>query len=209
MEVELDGPAGRLQGLLEGPEAPVVAAIVCHPHPLHGGTMDNGIVFRAARALRDCGAATLRFNFRGVGKSAGIHGGSGEEELDASAALDWLAGRVPERPLWAAGYSFGARTVCGLAAREPRIERVILIAPPLGTSEWSCLERLSRPGLLLFGSEDPFGTLRELERRHPRLPGELEQVEIEGADHFFRGRTPVLEERIREYARAALERAAR
>lgn len=200
-DVVFDGPAGRLEGLYELPEGEVCgAAVVCHPHPLHEGTMRNTVVYRVARALRAAGLATLRFNFRGVEGSEGEHDGQGAEESDVSAALDLLAERHPGEPLWAAGYSFGARTVCGLAVHDRRIRRLVLVAFPITAYDCACIEEVAQPGLLVFGSGDPFGTLTELAQQFPRLPERLELDEITGADHFFRGRTPILEEKIREYA---------
>lgn len=210
MELEFEGPAGRLEGLLDEPDNGTVrgAAIVCHPHPVHGGTMRNTIVFRTARALRDAGLATLRFNFRGVEGSVGEHhgdGGPGSEEDDCAAALDLLAERYPALPLWAAGYSFGSRTVCGLATRDARIERLVLVAFPVAVYDCACVEEVSQPGFVVFGGGDEFGTSSDLVRRFPNLPERLEIDEIVGADHFFRGRTPLLEDAIRTWARGAME----
>ena len=203
-EVRLEGPAGSLEGLFELPEggaAPRAAAIVCHPHPLHEGTMRNTIVYRTARALRRVGLATLRFNFRGVGASEGAHDGHGAEEGDAAAALGFLAERCPGSELWAAGYSFGSRTVGRLATRDERIARLVLIAVPILAYDCSFLREVRQPGFLLFGRADSFGTLSALVRLHPGLPEGLEVDEIPGADHFFRGRTPLVEEKVHEYAR--------
>jgi len=165
--------------------------------------MRSTIVVRTARALRSAGMATLRFDFRGVEESGGTHDGEGAEEDDAAAALDLLSERFPGLPLWAAGYSFGSRTVCGLARRDARIERLILIAFPVAVYDCSCIREVAQPGLLLFGGGDSFGTATELVTKHPGLPERLEVDQIEGADHFFRGRTPIVEERVREYAEAA------
>lgn len=205
--VVLAGPAGRLEGIHERPEgddAPRAAAVVCHPHPLHEGTMRNTVVYRTARALRAAGLATLRFNFRGVEGSEGAHDGQGAEEEDARAALDWLAERHPGAELWAAGYSFGSRTVGRLATREARIARLVLIALPITAYDCSFLGALQQPGLLLFGGADPYGTLSDLAALAPHLDERLEPDEIVGADHFFRGRTPLVEQRVERYARAAM-----
>jgi alpha/beta superfamily hydrolase len=209
MEVTIRGPVGRLFGVLEEPEDTSRlsgAAICCHPHPLHGGTHQNTIVYRLARALRSAGLATLRFDFRGVGSSEGAHDGHGGEEGDASAALDLLQERYPGLPLWATGFSFGSRTVGSLATRDFRIERLALIALPVSIYASSFLDELSQPTLMVFGSGDTFGTLTELAQRHPSLGENFELEEISGADHFFRGRTPLLEETIRNWAQAATGR---
>ncbi len=214
MEVTIQGPAGRLEALFDPLEGAAAAAVVCHPHPLHGGTMHNTVVFRTARALRSAGVATLRFNFRGVGASEGTagrrtstpaqHDGAGGEE-DAAAALDWLAERCPGAAPWAAGYSFGARTVAALALRDARIERLICVALPSTLLGDLALERVAAPGYLLFAGEDRFGTLATLRAARPELPPSLELDEIEGTDHFFRNRTPELEARVRAWAERALE----
>ena len=109
----LDGPAGKLEALLDAPEdaVPRAIAVVCHPHPLFGGTMHNKVVYRVARALRNSGYVVLRFNFRGVGKSEGRHDLGVGEIADARAALDWLRSRYPGLPYTLAGFSFGSRVI--------------------------------------------------------------------------------------------------
>ncbi|HED67136.1 MAG TPA: hypothetical protein ENJ09_16470 [Planctomycetes bacterium] len=204
MNVDFPGPVGRLEGILEEPEVqPRGAAVLCHPHPLHGGTMRNTIVVRAARALRSEGMATLRINFRGVEGSEGVHDGTGAEEGDVAAALEFLTERYGEVPLWAAGYSFGARTVCGLASKDARIERVVLIALPVAVYACECIQDLSQPGLCVFAGADEFGTAAELRDRFEDLPRGLVLEEVPGADHFFRGKTPIVEEIVRSFAHAA------
>jgi len=133
MRFFIPGPVGRLEALLWMPKdgaAPRAAAVVCHPLPTAGGTMDNNVVFRIARGLQHAGLAVLRFNFRSAGASEGVHDGKGAEEGDVRAALDHLERGLPGLELWAAGFSFGARTVGSLARSEARIRRVALIAPP-------------------------------------------------------------------------------
>jgi alpha/beta superfamily hydrolase len=205
MRVEIDGPVGRLVGELEEPDVtPRGLALVCHPHPAHGGSMRNTLVVRVARGLRAAGVVTLRFDFRGVGGSAGVHDGTQEIE-DAAAAAGELAQRHPELPLWAAGYSFGARIAAELAGRDAEVRRLLLIAFPCRLYDPRFLADTRRPGLIVLGEKDPFGNAADLRRALPRLPPDLELVEIPGADHFFRGRTPLVEEATVRYARRAFE----
>lgn len=210
-EVFVAGPAGRLQALHEPPEdaPPRFAAVVCHPHPLYGGTLENTLVFRAARALRAAGGATLRLNFRGVGKSDGVHdgrAGPGGEEDDAAACLDWLAREHQGLPLWGAGYSFGARTIAGLALRDRRLARLFLIAPPVGLYPEDAVARAPVPALAVWGGADRFGILSAFERRFPNAAPDLATLEIAGADHLFRGRTPEVEEAVLDFALRGLAR---
>lgn len=205
MRHEIPGPVGRLIAELEEPQGEARGqALVCHPHPAHGGSLRNTIVVRVARALRAAGLATLRFNFRGVEGSEGQHDGT-QEIGDARAVAHWLSARRPDLPLWSAGYSFGSRVTAELALGDEGIERVILIAFPCALYDPRFLARLEVPGLLLFGQADPFGAEADLLRALPRLPSALEVVEIPAADHFFRGRTPLVEDEVLRYARAALE----
>ena len=208
MQVEFVGPAGKLVGELEEPVGrPRGLGLVCHPHPAHGGSLRNTIVVRVARAMREVGFITLRFNFRGVEGSAGRHDGThdGIQEIeDAAAAQAFLEQRFPALPLWAGGYSFGARIVSELALRSEDVERLLLIAFPCALYDPGFLERVRQPGLILMGGADRFGTGAILRQKVPHLPPHLELVQIEGADHFFRGRTPLVEEAVLRYARAAV-----
>lgn len=202
MDVAIDGPAGALHGVLWEPEgAPRAAAAVCHPHPEHGGTMDSNVVFRAARGLQAAGLAVLRFDFRGVRRSeGGRHGGDGAEE-DLAAALRWLGERYPDLPLWAGGFSFGARAVCGLLAREPgRVERVLLVALPVLAHPCEVARDLAVPGLVLTAEEDRFGARADLAEHLPELAERLEVREIAGAEHFFTGALDRLQEEVHSWA---------
>ncbi len=206
MELFIDGPEGRLQAKLWEPtdgRAPRAACAVCHPHPLRGGTLDTTVVFRIARAMQQAGVAALRFNFRGVGQSEGAfhgEGGPGSEEDDCAAALDELATRYPGIPLWAAGFSFGARTVAGLARRDSRIQRVALVALPVLVFDCEVLSHLQTPGLIVQGSDDDFGNLAALEAAFPNLDSKLRCIEIAGADHFFKRQTQLLQAQVSEQA---------
>ncbi len=211
MALFIPGPAGRLEAILWRPKAedsttrePRAAALVCHPHPLGGGTMHNNVVFRIARGLQHAGLAALRINFRGAGESEGQHDlGRGEED-DARAALDWLEREFPGLPLWAAGFSFGGRVLAGLAAREPRIRRLICVALPCKAFDCSVIRHVRCPTLCLMAGADGFGTLSDLLERVPDLPPNVETDDIPGVDHFFQGATPEVEARIRDHARRHL-----
>jgi len=209
--VTFEGPAGQLEGLYGPPEAqgqepavPCAAAVLCHPHPAHGGTMHNTVVYRVAKGLRRAGLSVLRFNFRGTEGSEGEHDGKGLEEGDAQAALDYMAARHPGLPLWAGGFSFGARTICGLAPREPRIVRALFIALPVAVYDCDPITTVPQPSLLLFAGNDDFGTQTIFVERFGAPRPNFDIQEIAGTDHFFRGQTPELEERVRAWATAQL-----
>lgn len=203
----LSGPAGRLEALFQRPAGaePRGAAVVCHPHPLFGGTMHNTVVFRTARALLAAGLAVLRFNFRGVEGSEGEHDGEGGEERDAACALDWLEERFGAQELWGAGFSFGSRTVCRLALEDERLERLVGVALPVARFDCRFMRQLEPPTLLVFGEKDDFGTAGGFRALFTEVPKNFRVAEIPGADHFFRYRTPDLERTVREYAQEALD----
>jgi alpha/beta superfamily hydrolase len=207
MDLLLPGPVGALEAKLWLPEGaePRAACAVCHPHPLHGGTMNTTAVYRTARGLERAGLAILRFNFRGVGRSEGTHDGRGGEEGDLSAALDHLEGEFPGKELWAAGFSFGSRTAASFARKDPRIARVVLVALPVRAFDCSFLRELQKPGLILMAGNDEFGTLADLKQGFPDLYPSLETDEIPGTDHFFQGATSELQTRVRRYAERALQ----
>ena len=202
MRVSIDGPVGLLSGELWEPEGPpAAAAVLCHPHPSHGGTMRSTVVFRAARALQAAGSAVLRFDFRGVGESGGTHDGQGGEEQDLAACLDWLEARYPGLPRWAGGFSFGARTVAGLLARGSRgVQRVLLIALPVLVEPCAEVAALDLPGLILMAENDAFGTRADLTARSPGLAPGLELDEVPGADHFFTSALDDLQARVGAWA---------
>ncbi|MBL8860997.1 MAG: alpha/beta fold hydrolase [Planctomycetes bacterium] len=208
MDVALQGPAGRLQAKLwepEGGRAPRAVAVVCHPHPLHGGTMDNKVVFRTARGLQHAGLAVLRFDFRGVRRSEGAHDGQGGEARDLGAALDWMEERYPGAELWAGGFSFGSRTAVQRALVDPRIRRLVLVALPVRAFDCSALRDVRVPTLVVMGERDTYGTLPELRHQFPELPPGIETLEIPGAGHFFDDQTQELQETVRAWAARVLD----
>jgi len=195
----LDGPAGAIEGLLQEREAwdHALTAVVCHPHPLHGGTLHNKVVHRVATVLHGLGAAVLRFNFRGVGGSTGgFDHGAGELE-DARAAFRWMAARHPDARPWVAGFSFGSWVAARLAASEPKVERLILVAPPVATSDFSVLESATMPKLVIQGTKDDLCPLATLEGVFTRWAEPRTLVRVEGASHFFDRRLEGLAEALR------------
>jgi hypothetical protein len=185
----IPGPAGRLEALLEEPEhgEPVEAALVCHPHPLHGGTMHNKVVHRLARGLRKAGCVVLRFNFRGVNLSEGSHDhGQGEAE-DARESLRVLRGRYPDLPFTLAGFSFGSRIAIKLASHldSDRPKRVILAGYPTVYRGHSALAHWQGPRVFVHSTNDDFGPRAELQAVFDRLWGPKSIHWIESRDHFF------------------------
>jgi uncharacterized protein len=191
----LEGPVGRLEALLEGPEdrEPTEAALVCHPHPRHGGTMHNKVVYRIAKGLRRAGAVVLRFNYRGVNLSEGEYA-HGEGELDdARVALAYLRGRYPELPFSLAGFSFGSRIALRLGCEDVGARRVIAVGFPTVYKDRSYLDGCTVPRVFLQSTNDEFGPVRDLEAALAPLPDPKKVVFIDAKDHFFAGALEELE----------------
>jgi len=194
----LEGPAGRLEALLEEPEegSPSEAALVCHPHPQHGGTMHNKVVYRIARGLRSTGAVVLRFNYRGVNLSEGEYAhGEGELE-DARVALAYLRGRYPGLPFTLAGFSFGSRIALRLGCEGLGARRVIAVGFPTTYKDRSFLESCTVPRTFIQSTRDQFGPISDLEPLVAGLPEPKKLVLVEASDHFFAGALDVLEREI-------------
>lgn len=185
--LELAGPAGPLEALLQERDgvAPRIVAVVCHPHPLYGGTMHNKVVHRVASTLHGLDGSVLRFNFRGVGRSAGTHDRGKGELDDARCALAWLRERHPDVPVWIAGFSFGAWIAARLAAETAAAERLILIAPGVHTSSFEVLRTAPVPKLVLQGTADDVCRPEDLAREFPSWADPKRLIEIPGASHFF------------------------
>ena len=192
------GPAGRLEALLEEPEeqAPTEAALVCHPHPQHGGTMHSKAVYRIARGLRRAGAVVLRFNYRGVHLSEGTYA-DGEGELDdARAALEFLRQRYPGLPYTLAGFSFGSRIILRLGCAEAGAKRLIAVGYPTTYRDRSYLNGCTTPRVFVQSTHDQFGPLEVIEPLVASLPEPKRLVLIEARDHFFSDALEKLEEAI-------------
>jgi alpha/beta superfamily hydrolase len=195
----LPGPAGRLEALLEEPEHddPTFAALVCHPHPQHGGTMHNKVVYRIARGLRASGGVALRFNYRGVNLSDGVYDHGIGEIKDAQACLGWLRARYPEIPLIVAGFSFGARIAHKLACPDAGVRLALLVGFPTRYLLEERFEDCAIPRWFIQSTHDAHGPRSQLEPFVSRL-GEAARITwIEARDHFFGGALDVFEELVR------------
>ena len=170
MRVMWEGPAGRLEGELQMPEGePRALCVIAHPHPLYGGNMHSSVVYRVARGMQAAGVASLRFNFRGVGTSVGSHDDGPGEVDDMTSACRWLQERHPDRPLWAAGFSFGARTALLCAERDERVGRALLVALPVVAFECPRLNELEIPALVLQAENDEYGNHEAVCDRYPNF----------------------------------------
>ncbi len=199
----LQGPAGKLEALLnEGPADATHAALVCHPHPLYGGTMHNKVVFHAMKTLNAFGFPVLRFNFRGAGMSEGEHDqGRGEVE-DARAALAWLHSQY-SLPVLFCGFSFGAATGLRAACADNQVAGLISLGTPVSAEgrsyAFTFLENCTQPKLFVSGSRDQFGSAQNL-RHFVDLAAEPKQlVLVPEADHFFEGHLPEMQAAIHDW----------
>ena len=193
-------PDVALESRLAVPAGAPAGVVICHPHPLYGGDMDNPVVVRVQEVCAELGLATLRFNFRGVGGSGGAHGGGLPEQDDARAALDALAKATGARPLAIAGYSFGAWVATLVGRPDARVGALALIAPPLALYDFGAVGGKPVPTLAVAGSADPYCPATDFQRFTARFAWVTSAV-IEGADHFFFGKLYPLGEAVRGWAR--------
>jgi len=187
----LEGPAGRLEAILWTPSGgarPPLAAVVCHPHPLFGGTMHNKVIYQTAKSLDALGIPVLRFNFRGAGLSAGVHDRGLGERDDVRAALDFLASEFPGVPLMLAGFSFGGWVGLRIGCEDPRVTHLIGLGIPVNSTDFSFLRQCDKPKLFVHGGNDEHGALENVKALIPTLPGNNHLAVVEGADHFFAGK---------------------
>jgi uncharacterized protein len=202
----LEGPAGRLEALLNaGAENATHAALVCHPHPLFGGTLHNKVVYHTMKALNGFGFPVLRFNFRGAGLSEGEHDHGRGEVDDVRSALDWLDSEF-RLPLVFAGFSFGAAVGLRAACPDSRVAALISIGTPVApvtanaevprTYSFDFLRDCAKPKLFVSGSRDQFGSKARLEELVAPIPEPKKLILIDGADHFFEGRLHELRQTI-------------
>jgi alpha/beta superfamily hydrolase len=202
----LSGPAGRLEALLEEPDHrdARMAAVLCHPHPLYGGTMHNKVVYRLAHGLRRAGIIVLRFNFRGVGGSEGVHGHLEGEIEDARAALEWVRERYPALPFALAGFSFGARVITGLGCGAEGARWLLAAGFSTRLGNAAHLESCAVRKTFVQSTHDQYAPQAEFEPLYTTFAEPKELIWIEASDHFFSGALDVLEERVLETAERVL-----
>jgi alpha/beta superfamily hydrolase len=186
----LEGPAGRLEAMLwtVADAKPERVAVLCHPHPLFGGTMHNKVIFHAAKTLQRRGIPVLRFNFRGAGLSEGEHDKGRGELGDVRAALAFLVAKFPRKPILLGGFSFGSWVGLRVGCEDPRVTELVGMGIPAGDSDFSYLRSCTKPKLILQGSRDRFGPRESVEALVAELPEPKRVVFIERADHFFTGK---------------------
>jgi len=190
-EVIINGPEGRIEGRYHqssNPKAPV--ALVLHPHPLHGGTMNNKVAYNLYKAFLNNGFSVLRINFRGVGKSEGRFDNGIGELLDATAAMNWLHDQNMEAvDFWIAGFSFGAWIALQTVMRRPELENYILVAPPVTKYDFNFIVPCASAGLVVQGSKDDItkevDSAKLAEKLSARDEAEISYSAIDGANHFF------------------------
>lgn len=205
----LAGPAGRLEALLNaGSPGATHAAVVCHPHPVYGGTLHNKVVFHTMKALNSFGFPVLRFNFRGTGLSEGEHSNGIGEVEDVRAALDWLE-REFTLPVIFAGFSFGAAVGLRAACPDERVSALVALGLPATAFEgrvydFGFLRECTKPKLFVSGSRDQFGPMGKLEALVGTFADPKKLVRIEGGDHFFEGRLKDMRTAIEEWTRETL-----
>jgi uncharacterized protein len=207
----LQGPAGQLEALLnEGSPTATHAALICHPHPVYGGTLHNKVVFHAMKVLNSLGMPALRFNFRGAGLSHGDHDKGVGELDDVRAALDWLDQQF-HLPMIFAGFSFGAAVGLRVACPNPRVAALVSLGTPISpvddrSYDYGFLQICTKPKLFVSGSRDQFASKAKLETLVGSLPEPKKLIIIEAADHFFEGRLREMREAVESWVKMILAR---
>ncbi len=202
----IEGPVGRLAALVRTCASPVAAAVVAHPHPLHGGTMNNPVVFHSDRALNRRGFVTMRVDFRGVGTSEGTHDNGRGEVDDLAAAVTWLHGIAPDLPFLLVGFSFGSRCSLRLAPREPAVVGVVAIGLPLGVYAIEEAVTYSAPVAVVQAEHDEYGTPDAIRAQIAVARGPRRVESVPDTTHLFPGRAADAGEAVAEAAAWVLAR---
>lgn len=210
-EVTINGPEGRIEGRYfhsKTPNAPI--ALFLHPHPQHGGTMNNKVVYSLYHAFAQRGYSCLRFNFRGVGRSQGTFSRGEGEMSDAASALDWLQGNNPDAPnCWIAGFSFGAWIGMQLLMRRPEISGFVSVAPPANMYDFSFLAPCPASGMIIHGDQDEIVPPESIEKLIDKLRQQkgitIDHRLVHGTNHFFHGAMDTLVDEVGDYLDASIQ----
>jgi len=209
-EIIFNGPDGRLEGRYHKStikDAPI--AVVLHPHPLHGGNMNNRVVYTLYNAFADRGFSVLRFNFRGVGRSQGSYDSGAGELSDAAYAFDWLQQvNTTSNLCWIGGYSFGALIAMQLMMRRPEIEGFVSVAPPADSEDFSFLAPCPSSGIIIHGEDDTNVPVESVKKLASKLDGQknisVRFQSIKGTDHFFKDKIEEISSAASTYIQGAL-----
>lgn len=204
LHVNIPTPTGHLEGILK-PEEPEMraryTALVCHPHPLGGGTMHNKVVFKAAQVLQTLGLPTLRFNFRGVGHSTGTYDEGRGEMDDVRYALEFLSHRYPGLPVVLAGFSFGAWVGLRVACMDDRVQAMIGLGTPARMFGTETLKGCHKPKLFIHGTRDELASYELAAQWFEQVPAPKSFMTVDGTDHFFQGRLEEVQAMISSFIR--------
>jgi len=184
---------------------PRAAALLCHPHPLYSGTMNNRVIYRAAKGAVEAGLSALRFNFRGVGASTGTYDKGVAERKDVAGLLDWLQQLYPGLPLALAGFSFGSWVGLQVACHDPRIQALVGLGLPVTTYDFEFLIDNDKPSLFIIGTRDEFCPREAMDLLARRLPPASSVRWVEGADHLFTRRIDQVQSLVRDFLRLRFE----
>jgi alpha/beta superfamily hydrolase len=212
---EIDGPAGRLEALLDEPAVDRgvsadgyrqsgrasglrAAVVLGHPHPQYGGTMHTKTIYQSAKALARIGCVVLRFNFRGVGRSAGAYDDGNGEREDFRAALDFMSARYPGVPVWAGGMSFGSWIALTVGAEDPRVGLLLGIAATVNRYDFATVAASAKPKFFIHGERDEICPLKDVREFYARAHEPKELVIIDAADHLFDGRVSEVADAIED-----------
>ncbi len=205
LHVNIPTPSGYLEGILKAVEEvsqPSYVGLVCHPHPLYGGTMHNKVVFKTAQVLQMLNIPTLRFNFRGVGHSTGTYDEGRGEMDDVRYALEFLSRRYPGIPVLIAGFSFGSWVGLRVAAADDRVQAMIGLGVPARSFDGNTLQGCHKPKLFIHGSEDDIAPYAQAEQWFEQVPAPKSMIVVQEADHFFQNRLEELQRIIIEFVRS-------
>ena len=192
--VDIPVSHGRLEALHWAVDNPVAAAVVCHPHPLHGGTMHNHVTYRLAQAWRDASVSCVRFNFRGVGRSSGQHDEGKGEVDDAAAALDFIQAQTPGVPLIASGFSFGSRAALALGLRDARVEKILAVGVAIDIFDMSFVSQITKPIAFVHADTDEYGKLENVKKWLGTLKAKHQLFVVPQSDHLCNGRLDAFSE---------------